>query len=134
LPLLAHDCGISSSEVPIARKAASCRSCSSFFSELFDSSGRIHAIADYTDSRREGMQLAGDQLALPGQDGVRPGHIGDLAQNLAAQSMTDLAQRGSLSVREPQPPIQLGLQNAILGRQIFITCRQFLVQGYPFPT
>jgi hypothetical protein len=48
--------------------------------------------------------FAGHQLAVPGQDGVWSGHIGHLAENFAAQSMTDLAERGSLGVRELQPP------------------------------
>jgi len=39
------------------------------------------------------IEFAGHQLAVPGQDGVRSGHIGHLAENLAAQSMTDLAER-----------------------------------------
>src|SRR6266542_1172087 len=46
------------------------------------------------------IEFAGDQLAVPGQDGVRSRHIGHLAENLAAQAMTDLAERGSLGVRE----------------------------------
>jgi hypothetical protein len=33
--------------------------------------------------------------------------------------MTDLAERGSLGVRELEPPLQLGLQDAIFGGQIF---------------
>jgi hypothetical protein len=61
------------------------------------------------------IEFPGHQLAVPGQDGVRPSYIGHLAENLAAQSMTDLAERGSLGVRELQPPFQLGLQDAIFG-------------------
>ena len=61
------------------------------------------------------IEFAGDQLAVPGQDGVRPGHSRHLGENLAAQSMADLAERGSLGVRELQPPFQLGLQDAIFG-------------------
>jgi hypothetical protein len=48
-------------------------------------------------------------------------------ENLAAQSMTDLAERGSLGVRELQPPLQLGLQDAIFGGQIFNPRQQLLV-------
>src|ERR1700716_4192624 len=48
------------------------------------------------------IEFAGHELAVPGQDGVRPGHIGHLAENLATQSMTDFAERGSLGVRELQ--------------------------------
>jgi hypothetical protein len=40
--------------------------------------------------------------------------------------MTEPAQRGSLGVRELQPPLQLSLQNAIFGGQIFIPRQQFL--------
>src|SRR5271169_3243372 len=44
------------------------------------------------------IELAGDQLPVPGQDGVRPRHRCDLGEGLAAQAMTDLAERGSLGV------------------------------------
>src|SRR5258708_4364885 len=54
-------------------------------------------------------------------------HRGHLVENLAAQSMTDLAERGSLGVRELQPSLQLGLQDAIFGGQIFDARQQLLV-------
>ncbi len=73
------------------------------------------------------IEFAGHEVAVPSQDGVRPGDIGHLAENLAAQSMTDLAERGSLGVRELQPPLQLGLQDAIFGGQIFDPRQQLLV-------
>src|SRR5207245_10159436 len=73
------------------------------------------------------IEFAGDEVAVPSQDGVRPGDIGHLAENLAAQSMTDLAERGSLGVRELQPPLRLGLQDAIFGGQIFDPLKQLLV-------
>jgi hypothetical protein len=73
------------------------------------------------------VEFARHEVAVPGQDGVRPGDIGHLAQNLAAQSMTDFAERGSLGVRELQPPLRLGLQDAIFGGQIFDPCQQLLV-------
>jgi hypothetical protein len=46
-----------------------------------------------------------------GRLGEGPLWIGrcDLAENLAAQAMTDLTERGSLDVRELQPPFQLDL-------------------------
>src|SRR5207244_4908397 len=56
------------------------------------------------------IEFAGHEVAVPSQDGVRPGDIGYLAENLAAQSMTDLAERGSLGVRELQPPLQLAFK------------------------
>ena len=73
------------------------------------------------------IEFAGDKLAIPGQDGVRPGHIGHFAENLAAQSTTDFAQRSSFGVRELQPSFQLGLQDAVFGSQIFISQQQLLV-------
>jgi hypothetical protein len=47
--------------------------------------------------------------------------IRHLAENFAAQPMSNLAECDSLRVREPQPPFQLGLQDAVFGRQIFIS-------------
>src|SRR5947199_2477239 len=41
--------------------------------------------------------------------------------------MTDLAERGSLGVRELQLPLQLGLQDVIFGGQIFDPRQQLLV-------
>jgi hypothetical protein len=73
------------------------------------------------------IKLAGDKLAVPSQDGVRPRHIGHLGEDLAAQAMTDLGQCGSLGVRKLQPPIQLGLQDPIFGDQIFASRKQLLV-------
>src|SRR5437762_3285171 len=61
------------------------------------------------------IEFAGDQLAVPGQDSVRAGDSCDLTENLAAQAMTDLAERGPLGVRELQPPVQLDLQDAVFG-------------------
>ena len=44
------------------------------------------------------IEFAGNQLAVLGQDSVRAGHSCDLAEDLAAQAMTDLAERGPLGV------------------------------------
>src|ERR1700730_4648516 len=49
------------------------------------------------------------------------------ARAFAAQPMTDLAERLSLGVREFQPPPQLRLEDAVLGRQVFIPRQQLLV-------
>ena len=68
---------------------------------------------------------------VPGQDSVRPGHIGHLGEHLAAQSMTDLAERGSLSVGELQPPFQLRPEDPIFGGQIFVPRQQLLVHHPP---
>src|SRR5262249_16252172 len=57
------------------------------------------------------IKLAGDKLAVPGQDSFRPGHSRHLGESLAAQSMADVSWRGSLCVRQLQVPLQLGLQD-----------------------
>src|SRR6516225_10219374 len=51
-------------------------------------------------TRLRAIEFAGNQLAVPGQDRVRPGHSRHLGESLAAQSMADLSQRGSLGVRQ----------------------------------
>jgi hypothetical protein len=73
------------------------------------------------------IEFAGDKLAIPAQDGVRSGYSGDVGENLAAQAMTDLAERASLGVRELQPTCQLRLDDAVLGGQIFIPGQQLLI-------
>jgi len=73
------------------------------------------------------IEFAHHELAVPGQDGVGPGHSGHLGENPAAQAMTNLAERGSLGVRERQPSFQLGLQDAVFGGQIFGPRQQLLV-------
>jgi hypothetical protein len=73
------------------------------------------------------IELAGDKLAIPAQDGVWPGYGGDVGKSLAAQPMTDLTEHPSLGVRKLQPTIQLYLENAVLGGQVFVPRQQFLV-------
>ena len=73
------------------------------------------------------IELAGDKLAIPAQDSVRSGYGRDVGENLAAQPMTDLAERASLGVREFQLTIQLRLEDAVLGGQIFVPRQQLLV-------
>ena len=50
------------------------------------------------------IEFAGDQLAVPGQDSVRPGNGCDLGENLAAHAMTNFAERGSLGIRRFSRP------------------------------
>jgi hypothetical protein len=55
-----------------------------------------------------------------------------LAEKLSTQSTTDLAERGSLDVRERQPSLQLvGLQDPVFSSQIFIPQQQLLVHRPP---
>ena len=78
-------------------------------------------------TRLRAVELAGDKLAIPSQDGVRPGYGRDVGESLAAQPMTDLAEHASLGVRKLQPTSQLHLEDAVLGGQIFVPRQQLLV-------
>ena len=49
------------------------------------------------------------------------------ARERFVQATTDLTERGSLGVRELQPPFQLGFQDAVFGGQIFVPRQQLLV-------
>jgi hypothetical protein len=69
----------------------------------------------------------GYKLAIPAQDSVQSGYDGDLRENLAAQPMTDLAEHASRGVRKLQPTIQLHLEDAVLGGQIFVPRQQLPV-------
>jgi len=54
-----------------------------------------------------------------------------LASGTDRRNGAALAERGSLGVRELQPPLQLGLQDAVFGGQIFVPSQQ-LVSGRQF--
>src|SRR6202158_6359673 len=53
--------------------------------------------------RLRAIELAGDQFTVPRQDGIWPGHSCHFAEDLAAKSMTNLAEPDSLNVRKPHP-------------------------------
>jgi len=93
--------------------------------ELFDLARDPRSAWAATGSRA--IELAGDKLAVPAQDSIRPSHGCDFAENLAAQAMTDLAERGSLGVRELEPSFQLGLQDPVFGGQIFVPRQELLI-------
>jgi hypothetical protein len=71
-------------------------------------------------------EFTGDQLAVPGQDRVRPGDgCAASARTFATQAMTNLAERGSLGIREHQSAF---LQDAVFGGQIFVPGQQLSPQ------
>lgn len=78
-------------------------------------------------SMRRAIELAGHELAIPAQDGVRLSYGGDVGQNLATQAMTDLAEHASLGVRQLQPTVQLRLEDAVLRGQVFVRRQQLLI-------
>ena len=92
-------------------------------------------------SRRcfEPSNLCAMSPAIPGQDGVRPGHASDLLQHLPAESLTDLGQRGPLSIVQSQDLFTMRFQDPILRREVLVLQQPFLIdqtgcvgqQAYP---
>jgi hypothetical protein len=70
------------------------------------------------------------EILRVGQLAVRrivSGRPTDLGENLATQAMTNLAERGSLGVREHKSAFQVVFQDAVFGGQIFVPGQQLLV-------
>jgi hypothetical protein len=84
------------------------------------STSRFDARPARASTRLRTIEFSGDKLAIPAENGLRPGYGGDVGKNLAAQPMTDLAEHASLGVRELQTTFQLHLEDAVLGNQVFV--------------
>ena len=54
----------------------------------------------------------------------RLGNARDILQSFAAESFRNLAQGGSLRIRQPEPRRQVSSEDAILGRQVFVSQQQ----------
>ena len=63
------------------------------------------------------VELLGDKLPIPSQDGIRFGDAGDLCEHLAAQSLPNLGEGGALRIAQPQLGRKVSSQNAILRRR-----------------
>src|SRR5260370_36169445 len=73
------------------------------------------------------VEIGGDQLAIPAQNGVGGGDAGDLLQQFPAQAFADFGKRSSLGTGQPEAWQQMGFQDAVLGQQVLILQEQFLV-------
>src|SRR5271168_3961635 len=87
---------------------------------------RISSRPARSPTRLRTIELAGDELPVPAQDGVGQRGVGDLRQGLATQPMTNFAQSCSLCVRQPQATLELGSENPVLG-QILRAYQKLLV-------
>src|SRR5215831_19541358 len=74
------------------------------------------------------IELARDEPSVPSQNGIRQSGSRYIAECLAAQSTTNLAEPRSLGVRELRPTLQLTSQDLVLSGEIFISQQQLLVQ------
>jgi hypothetical protein len=65
------------------------------------------------------VELAGDQTAIPSQDGFRLGNTGYLRQTLPPEPLADFGERRPFGVGKPQSSGGVGAKNSILRNQIF---------------
>ena len=65
------------------------------------------------------VELAGDQTAIPSQDGFRLGNTGYLRQTLPPEPLADFGESRALGVRKPQSSGDVGVKDSILCNQIF---------------
>src|SRR5499426_842438 len=73
------------------------------------------------------IELARDEPSVPSQNGIRQSGSRYVAECLAAQSTTNLAELRSLGVRELRPTLQLASQDLVLSGEIFIPQQQLLI-------
>ena len=95
--------------------------------ELWPLELRISARPARSPTRLRTIELAGDELLVPAQDGVGQRGVRDLRQGLATQPMTNFAQSCSLCVRQPQATLELGSENPVLSGQILRAYQKLLV-------
>jgi hypothetical protein len=73
------------------------------------------------------VELSGDELAVPAQDGLGLHDLGDLLQRFPTKTLSNLSQTDSLRVGEPQSPFDLISEDSALRHQIFVPKDQFLI-------
>ena len=73
------------------------------------------------------VELLGNQLSVPAENGIRFGNSRDIIQRFATKPFGDVSQRGTLRIRQPQTGGQLASQNPVLGDQVFVAEQQFLI-------
>jgi hypothetical protein len=85
------------------------------------------ALVEYVSSAWQRRDPASPELPVPGEKGIRLGHASDLLEGLTAESFGDLSQGRSLGIGQAESGGQVCSENAILGRQIFVSQQQFLI-------
>ena len=74
------------------------------------------------------VKLLRNQAPVPGQNGIRLGHLRDVFQRFAAKPFGNLGQPDSLRIRKPQPHRQMASQNPILYDQVLVAQQQILIR------
>ena len=73
------------------------------------------------------FKLLRNQAPVPGENGIRLGHLRDVFQRLASKPFGNLGQRDSLRTGKPQPHRQMASQNPILCDQVLVVEQQILI-------
>ena len=72
-----------------------------------------------------GVELAGNEPPVPGENGVGLGDTGDLLKRSAAELHTDLSEGGSLGIGKTHTGGKVGPEDAILGCEVLILEQSF---------
>jgi hypothetical protein len=73
------------------------------------------------------VELAGDQTAIPGEDGFRFRHTSHVRQPLPTEPLSDLGKRRTLPVRKPESTGDARAEDSILGKEVFALKEQALI-------
>ena len=68
-----------------------------------------------------------NEPAVPGEDGIWLGHIGDLLKGSPAEPPADFSEGRSLGIRKADTGGKVGSKNPILGCEVFILEQEFLI-------
>jgi len=67
------------------------------------------------------VEFAGNEPAVPGEDGIGLGDTGDLLKRGPAEPLADFSEGRSLGIRKADPGGQVGAENPILGCEVLIS-------------
>ena len=66
---------------------------------------------------------------VPAEHGIRCDEVRDFLQGLLPQLVADLSQGLALTVAQPEAPLDLAAQDAILRHQVLVAQQEFLIDG-----
>jgi len=73
------------------------------------------------------VEFAGNEPAVPGEDGIGFGDTGDLLERRATEPLADLSKGGALGIRKAYSGWKVRPEDAIFCDQILILEQQFLI-------
>ena len=73
------------------------------------------------------VEFAGDEAAVPGEDGIGFGDTGHLLERSATEPLADLSKGGSLGIGKAHTSRKVRPEDPIFGDQILILQQEFLI-------